>query len=154
MSVQSSTIPLALRGANAISTITALRGSWGSTSPNARPTSFSYWPTAPNDMPSNVGDSTRVITILVMSASANGVHPTEQASTAIAAMVVLPGTSPVAGSLLCSLENADPWFRHARLDACLSGTRHSVKRYEGYLPTLLASADWMYRCTSSASNSR
>ena len=95
MSVEDSTIPLALRGANAMSAITALRGLLGSTSPNARPTSFSYWPTAPNDTPSNVGDSTRVITILVMSASANGVHPRVKASTAMAATVVLLGTSPV-----------------------------------------------------------
>ena len=95
MSVEYSTIPLALRGAIAMSAITALRGSSGSTSPNARPTSFSYSPTAPNETPSKVGDSTRVITILVMSASANGVHPTVRASTAMAATGVLLATNPV-----------------------------------------------------------
>src|SRR2546426_90350 len=33
-------------------------GSFGSATPNARPTIFSYWPTAPKLRPSNVGDAT------------------------------------------------------------------------------------------------
>src|SRR5258708_7608690 len=55
-----------------MSTINRLRRSAGSTSPYARPTSFSYGPTSPNEVPSNVGDSTREISIRVMRACASG----------------------------------------------------------------------------------
>jgi hypothetical protein len=61
MSMEYSTLPDALRGARARSVMTAFRGSVGSTSPYARPTSFRYCPTFPKERPSNVGDSTRVI---------------------------------------------------------------------------------------------
>lgn len=70
MPIEYSTMPMALRAAKPMSAIIAFRGSAGLTSPNARPTSFSYWPTSPNDVPSNVGDSTRVMSMRVMRASA------------------------------------------------------------------------------------
>src|SRR5712691_1116506 len=70
MSVEYSTMPAAFFGARAMSAMTAFLGSDGSTSPNARPTSFSYCPTVPNEVPSNVGDSMRVISIRVMRACA------------------------------------------------------------------------------------
>src|SRR5215831_7298197 len=68
-----STFPSGLRGAKPMSVMTALSGSSGSTSPKTSPTSFSYWPTLPKDLPSNVGDSTRVIEIRVTRASATAV---------------------------------------------------------------------------------
>ena len=55
-------MPRLLRGARLMSTMSAFLGSFGSTSPVARPTSFSYGPTWPNDMPSKVGDSVREMT--------------------------------------------------------------------------------------------
>src|SRR5919199_3454698 len=89
-SVEYSTMPLALVGARSRSTMTALRGSLGSASPYARPTSFSYWPTLPNERPSNVGDSTRVMSRRVIppeptgcgwAACATGPTPAVSAST-------------------------------------------------------------------------
>src|SRR2546428_4340771 len=47
-------------------TIVASTGSLGSATPNARPVSFSYWPTSPKARPSKVGDSTLSTTSLVM----------------------------------------------------------------------------------------
>src|SRR5256712_9637212 len=41
-------------------------GSFGSATPNARPTIFSYWPTAPKLRPSKAGDSTRSTTTRVI----------------------------------------------------------------------------------------
>src|SRR3990170_2217481 len=55
-----------------MSTITAFLGSVGSISPNALPTSFSYWPTPDHEYPPNVGDSSVVIRILVIRASPDG----------------------------------------------------------------------------------
>src|SRR5207249_3692090 len=55
MSIEYSTLPLALRGANSMSVMMALRGSDGSSSPKAVPRSFSYWPTVPKAVPTNVG---------------------------------------------------------------------------------------------------
>src|SRR6266851_8860516 len=74
-SVEYSTIPRAFRGARAMSVITAFRGSFGSTSPNARPTIFLYGPVSPKDVPANVGDSTRLMVIFVMRASTDRVKP-------------------------------------------------------------------------------
>src|SRR5678815_5005561 len=70
MSIAYSTMPCALRGASSMSWMTAFWESRGSTSPNARPTSLSYVPTAPNEAPPNVGDSTRVISMRTIRASA------------------------------------------------------------------------------------
>src|SRR2546428_10147696 len=61
-----STRPCALRGARSMFTIVASTGSLGSATPNARPVSFSYWPTSPKARPSKVGDSTLSTTSLVM----------------------------------------------------------------------------------------
>ena len=61
MSVEYSTMPLALRGARLMSAITALRGSCRIDFAERAPDGFSYWPTSPNDAPSKVGDSMRVI---------------------------------------------------------------------------------------------
>src|SRR5207253_1824185 len=63
-------MPRALRGASWISVITELRRSLGSSSPEARPRNFSYVPTVPKLVPSNVGDCTEVMSIRVMRASA------------------------------------------------------------------------------------
>src|SRR6266851_4786978 len=96
MSVAYSTMPLALRGARSRSVITALRGSLGSISPNARPTSFSYGPTSPNDTPPNVGDSTRVIWIRVMLARASIATPNKSAKpTRAAARRVIKAPLPL-----------------------------------------------------------
>src|SRR5262245_59910772 len=46
--------------------MTALSGLVGSSSPKARPTSFSYRPASPNDTPANAGDWTLSITIFVI----------------------------------------------------------------------------------------
>src|SRR5579859_1869850 len=59
-------MPPAFLGARLRSVMMALRGSFGSTSPYARPISFSYCPTVPNAWPSNVGDSVRVMSMRVM----------------------------------------------------------------------------------------
>ena len=64
------TRPWAFRGAFAMSAITAFFGSLGSTNPVTVPRIFSYWPTAPNDVPPNVGFWTVVIWIFVTSACA------------------------------------------------------------------------------------
>src|SRR2546425_4368847 len=61
-----STRPCALRGARSMFTIVASTGSLGSATPNARPVSFSYWPTSPKARPSKAGDSTLSTTSLVM----------------------------------------------------------------------------------------
>src|SRR5713226_4993191 len=53
-----------------MSTITAFFGSVGSTSPNALPTIFSYWPTPGQEKPPKVGVSLAVTWVLVMRASA------------------------------------------------------------------------------------
>src|SRR5207237_4202591 len=58
-SIEYSTIPLALTGANWMSVITLLRESFGSSTPLAVPRSFSYWPTEPKLRPPNVGDCER-----------------------------------------------------------------------------------------------
>ena len=65
-----STIPLALRGASLMSWITAFLGSLGSSSPNARPASVSYWPAVPKLAPSKAGDTCFSTTILVTRACA------------------------------------------------------------------------------------
>src|SRR6266404_8892079 len=44
-----STLPSLFRGATAISVMSVLSGSWGSSSPHARPVRVSYWPASPND---------------------------------------------------------------------------------------------------------
>src|SRR5437867_3852686 len=79
MSIEYSTLPRAFRGARLRSVITALRGSSGSTSPNALPRSFSYCPTfpsAPKIRPSKAGDSDRArsMTMRVTCASAAGAN--------------------------------------------------------------------------------
>ncbi len=50
-------MPLALRGASWMSTITEFLASLGFTSPNPVPTIFSYCPTPAKTWPPNVGDS-------------------------------------------------------------------------------------------------
>jgi hypothetical protein len=76
-----------------MSVMIAFRASIGSTAPNARPTIFSYWPVAPNDIPSNVGDSTRVISRRVIRASATAGSSESAAMTmslSLVAFMVLP----------------------------------------------------------------
>ena len=74
-----STMPLALRGASLMSVMTALRRSFGSSSPKARPVSVSYGPALPKDRPSKAGDTFLSMTIFLTCAS-----PCDgQASTAI-----------------------------------------------------------------------
>ena len=68
-SIEYSTMPRALRGANWMSVMIALAGSVGSTSPEARIVSFSYAPTVPNVIPPKVGDSSRTTWSWVMRAS-------------------------------------------------------------------------------------
>ena len=77
-----STLPRALRGANWISVMMALCGSLGLISPNAVPTSFSYWPTLANVWLEYVGDSLVATTILVTRASACIAVTTAKASKA------------------------------------------------------------------------
>src|SRR6266850_181798 len=69
-----STMPRAFFGASLMSVISALRGSFGSSSPNARPASVSYWPAAPKDAPSNAGDTFFSTTIFFTDAWAGGVQ--------------------------------------------------------------------------------
>jgi hypothetical protein len=83
MSVVYATFPFALRGARAMSVMTELCGSAGSSSPSTWPTSFSYGPTLPNERPSNVGDSMRVTLIFVMRACAGCKIATEVMQAAI-----------------------------------------------------------------------
>src|SRR5215475_8427431 len=64
-SVEYVTVPLGFFGAKPISTITALSGSLGSTSPMICPLMRSYGPTAPKLRPPNVGDSVLLITTCV-----------------------------------------------------------------------------------------
>ena len=52
-----STLPFAFLGASWMSVMIALCGSFGSSSPKARPASVSYWPAAPKDWPSKAGDT-------------------------------------------------------------------------------------------------
>ena len=60
-----STLPFALRGANLMSVMIALRGSFGSSSPKARPARVSYWPAGPKDWPLNAGETFLSITIFL-----------------------------------------------------------------------------------------
>ena len=71
-SIEYSTIPRELRGASLMSWITALSGSFGAISPDAVPSSCSYSPTLPQDVPPNAGDVFAVITMPVIRASAVG----------------------------------------------------------------------------------
>jgi len=65
--------------------MTALRGSFGSISPDAVPSSCSYWPTVPKDIPPNAGDVFAVITMFVIRASAVAAVPNiDKAPTAMA----------------------------------------------------------------------
>jgi hypothetical protein len=50
------------------SVMMAFSGSFGSSSPNARPASVSYWPAAPNVAPSKAGDTFFSMTIFLTSA--------------------------------------------------------------------------------------
>src|SRR5688572_3936904 len=63
-----STLPLAFLVARRISVITRLRGSSGSSSPNARPASVSYWPALPKTLPSNAGETFLSMTMRLTSA--------------------------------------------------------------------------------------
>src|SRR3989442_11269443 len=74
------TMPRGLRGASSMSVITALRESFGSTSPNAVPSSISYCPTVPNEAPPKAGEVRAVMTSWVIRASAGSVMP-ESATT-------------------------------------------------------------------------
>src|SRR5581483_2081716 len=96
------TLPRALRGANAMSVMTALRELSGSSSPNARPTSFSYCPTSPNDVPPKVGDWTLSIMIFVIMVAAHcaGVCRTTAAPTRCAAALQCAPLLPPATDLL------------------------------------------------------
>ena len=70
-----STMPRALRGASLMSWMMALCGSFGSSSPKARPASVSYWPALPKLAPSKAGETFVSMTILVTracAATANG----------------------------------------------------------------------------------
>ncbi|PYS08115.1 MAG: hypothetical protein DMG17_29575, partial [Acidobacteria bacterium] len=60
-----STLPFALRGANLMSVMIALRGSFGSSSPKARPARVSYWPAGQKDWPLNAGETFLSITIFL-----------------------------------------------------------------------------------------
>src|SRR5215475_5545250 len=64
-SVEYVTVPLGFFGASPISTMMALSGSLGSTSPMICPLMRSYCPTAPKLLPPKVGDSVLVITTWV-----------------------------------------------------------------------------------------
>ena len=90
-------MPLALRGANWMSVISALAASSGFTSPNARAVIFSYAPTLPKVIPPNVGDSRRMTWSDVMRASASGGIKTAPAArtraSASAFMRASPGQS-------------------------------------------------------------
>src|SRR5262245_10306975 len=105
MSIAYSTMPRALRGASSMSWMTAFWRSRGSTSPNARPTSLSYGPTVPNDAPPKVGDSTRVISMRVIRASA---VPAPAPSTAAMHQTSEPRTNDCVFIVILSL--------HARCD--------------------------------------
>src|SRR4030095_1901475 len=69
-SIEYSTMPRPLRGANWMSVMTAFSGSFGSTSPNATPVRVSYCPTLPNEAPPKAGDVFVLMTICVILASA------------------------------------------------------------------------------------
>src|SRR5262249_52539516 len=66
------TVPLGFFGARPMSTMLALSGSLGSTSPMICPLMRSYGPTAPKFLPPKVGDSVLVITTCVTRACTGG----------------------------------------------------------------------------------
>src|SRR5262245_7076070 len=71
-----------------MSTMSRFCRSCGSTSPNALPTSFSYWPTPGHEKPPKVGDSVAVISIRVTRASANGAAKTPASESAIRVLFI------------------------------------------------------------------
>jgi hypothetical protein len=81
-------LPRALRGASAMSAMTAFFGSSGLTSPCATPTIFSYCPTSGHEKPPKVGDSLCVTltSMRVMRACASGTVRAVIATAAAAAM--------------------------------------------------------------------
>src|SRR5262245_419338 len=81
-----------------MSTITEFLGSFGSSSPKALPTIFSYWPTPGHEYPPKVGDSLVVIWILVVCASAAG----EKTSATTAANTAQKLSSRIRGAILCT----------------------------------------------------
>src|SRR5437660_823829 len=75
-----------------MSTMIAFLGSVGSSSPNALPCSFSYWPTPGNEKPPKVGDSLVMIWILVIRAStfdATSMAPPAASTAATAKLMIL-----------------------------------------------------------------
>src|SRR5258706_8227559 len=79
-----STMPRAFFGARVISVMRALRGSFGSSSPKARPASVSYGPAGPKDAPSKAGDTFFSITIFFTRASTDdGSASVAEISTAV-----------------------------------------------------------------------
>src|SRR5471032_1041295 len=75
-----STMPAAFFGASLMSVMIALRGSFGSSSPNARPATVSYWPAGPNAAPSKAGDTFFSMTIFLTRAAAGEASASEAAT--------------------------------------------------------------------------
>jgi hypothetical protein len=99
-----STMPRALRGANWISWMMALRRSAGSTSPVIVPAYVSYWPAWPNDWPLYAGETLFVIVSLVTRASAAPVATSMHASASPRRSVDMESSSFAAGPRTMSLD--------------------------------------------------
>src|SRR4029077_9451616 len=106
-SIEYSTLPAALRGAEARSVIVAFSGSLGSISPNARPASFSYGPIVPKNVPPKVGDWTVESPSFVIRASAGGLAARYAAArTRVASREVFEAVGIVARGLPCSVDSS------------------------------------------------